>query len=562
MASTKSKVSEPIRAQSPSVIEWSKTLRSRSPSPTRASSRTLSRSHSPSSSQVKTTKSILRTQSSSPNRLAFSTSDLEDLKVTPSKRFPSSSSVRKSTSSWASRVNSGVSFSGKSSRSICNNDLADLEASYIKNLQQQIYFLELESNYLREQANKATDLHPKMTIEAEKMLSKLRQLQMEMSDMQIEMRRKDTNLCVTQAEKERTQEILLLQEESRHRDKLVMTDEIITLKKIKDRLEMEAIRRDKQLLEAKTEVDKSTTALRSAEMKITCLKNQLDQRTEQHQLTQLALEEKRSAVLSLEAQLRDVEDRYYNNTVVVHDKVTQDLRDEIAFLRQKLQDLEQSAEKDRFMKEKLSDENTSLSREKTCTSFRVSELQKQLDRERSLLEKTEQRQRENIVEMVSLRESEKQLKMQLEQQQVQLQREQEKAQSYLEQLTKQEKLSGSVEIQLNSTKLNLSETESLHQAAESENNQLRKDKMLLVDHVADLQRQIEIKDREIMTLQSEVSSLDARMQDLDYQKNLESTVHSQKWHEFGRLAESMRSLSTTMARSASPTQSQSKILQY
>ncbi|KAK6168206.1 hypothetical protein SNE40_022080 [Patella caerulea] len=73
-----------------------------------------------------------------------------DLKVTPSKRFPSSSSIRKSTSSWASGVNSGVSFARRSSKSICNNnnDLANIEASYIKNLQQQIYFLELESNYL------------------------------------------------------------------------------------------------------------------------------------------------------------------------------------------------------------------------------------------------------------------------------------------------------------------------------------------------------------------------------------------------------------------------------
>jgi len=37
-----------------------------------------------------------------------------------------------------------------------------------------VYFLELEANYLREQAKKATDMHPKMTAEAERMLYKLR----------------------------------------------------------------------------------------------------------------------------------------------------------------------------------------------------------------------------------------------------------------------------------------------------------------------------------------------------------------------------------------------------
>lgn len=53
-------------------------------------------------------------------------------------------------------------------------ELKEIENDYIKNLQQQVYFLELESNYLREQAKKATDLHPVMTAEAERMLTKLR----------------------------------------------------------------------------------------------------------------------------------------------------------------------------------------------------------------------------------------------------------------------------------------------------------------------------------------------------------------------------------------------------
>lgn len=49
-----------------------------------------------------------------------------------------------------------------------------IENDYIKNLQQQVYFLELEANYLREQAKKATEMHPQMTAEAERMLGKLR----------------------------------------------------------------------------------------------------------------------------------------------------------------------------------------------------------------------------------------------------------------------------------------------------------------------------------------------------------------------------------------------------
>ena len=60
-------------------------------------------------------------------------------------------------------------------KSLSNSvELKSIENDYIKNLQQQVYFLELEANYLREQAKKATDMHPKMTAEAERMLYKLR----------------------------------------------------------------------------------------------------------------------------------------------------------------------------------------------------------------------------------------------------------------------------------------------------------------------------------------------------------------------------------------------------
>lgn len=53
-------------------------------------------------------------------------------------------------------------------------ELKSIENDYIKNLQQQVYFLEMEANYLREQARKATEIHPKMSAEAERMISKLR----------------------------------------------------------------------------------------------------------------------------------------------------------------------------------------------------------------------------------------------------------------------------------------------------------------------------------------------------------------------------------------------------
>jgi hypothetical protein len=44
-------------------------------------------------------------------------------------------------------------FSRRTAARLTSGDLDTLESEYIKNLQQQIYFLELEVNYLREQVN-------------------------------------------------------------------------------------------------------------------------------------------------------------------------------------------------------------------------------------------------------------------------------------------------------------------------------------------------------------------------------------------------------------------------
>ena len=53
---------------------------------------------------------------------------------------------------------------------------------------------------------------------------------------------------------------------------------------------------------------------------------QLEQRIEQHKMTQISLDEKRSELLSTETQLKSTEEKYYNSTVNLQDKVVSDLR--------------------------------------------------------------------------------------------------------------------------------------------------------------------------------------------------------------------------------------------
>jgi hypothetical protein len=64
--------------------------------------------------------------------------------------------------------------------------------------------------------------------------------------------------------------------------------------------------------------------------------------------------------------------------------------------------------------------------------------------------------------------------------------------------------------------------------------------------------QIEEKDRILIELKAEIAALENRVKHAEYQKSLELSAQSQKWEEFGRLAESMRTLSSTMAHNTTP----------
>lgn len=537
------RISEPLGSQTADVIEWSRTLRSRSPSPTRQNVR----SRSPSPSRLSTERGGYLTD------VAKSMPDFSFKKTKTANKTNTMNSTRKSTNSLA------ANFSSSNVKSKSNMaDLNNIEAEYIKNLQQQIYFLELESNYLRDQAKKATDMHPRMTEEAERMLTKLRTMQLEVDSLQMELKKKDTVIAVCNTEKDRTFERLKDEEAARTRDKRNLMDEIFELKKQKDVMDRELGQKDSQLFDAKTELDKSATALKNAEIKIQSIRSQLDQRSEQHNLTQITLDEKRSELLSVQTQLRELEDKYYNNTLQIQDKVANDLKEEIRQLRQKLKETEMSAEHEKYMKTKLTEDNANLVRENSVLNQQVVDFQIEVERERGVRETTESRHTQSHTELLQLRDKEKDIRFEVSHLQEQLRKEQEKSRHYLENLTRTESTSTSQDLQMKTLKSRVSELESFQQSVEKECDQLRKDKLLLIDHVSEIQRKLEGKDQEILFLRSQVQTFEGKLRDTERMTMMESSLQNQKWEEFEKLAEGMRSLSHTMSHTG-PT---SRIQQY
>ncbi|XP_072038684.1 uncharacterized protein [Amphiura filiformis] len=428
-----------------------------------------------------------------------------------------------------------------------------LEAEYIKNLQQQIYFLELEANYLRDQAKKATDLQPRMTEEASRMIGTLKNLQSDVDSLHLEVQRKESNLDFVNHEKDRLDEKLKLLQDNHSREKKLLVEEIVQLKKQNEMLQREISDKETQIMQAGNELDKGSTSLTNAEHQIQIIKAQLDQKSERLKQTQILLEEKRAELLKSQTQYQELEEKYYSSTASIQDKAVQDIRDQVRLLQQKLKESELTAEQDRFLKNKISDDVNNLVKENALLGSQVLELQKQLERERGLRENRDERHANTITESVSLKEQGKQLKYELDQTKDELKRERDRVEHLMGQLVKQEQLNTTSSLGHNTTRSKLAEVEARYTSSEHENAQLRRDKMLLVDHVADLQKQVSSKERELNSTQSTFHTLNEQLKVAEHRSHIESSIQTQKWSEFEKMAESMKKLSQSMtARSLSP----------
>ncbi|XP_067936393.1 trichohyalin-like [Watersipora subatra] len=448
------------------------------------------------------------------------------------------------------------SRSGKLNKSLTNSaELQTIENDYIKNLQQQVYFLELEANYLREQAKKATDMHPKMSAEAERMLYKLRNMQTDVDELNLEVKRREASLDVVQSEKERVLTRLEQEEIERQREKRTLSEEIIQLRRERDQLYVENSRKSNQVEHVSTDKDKVELQLLNAEDTIRMLRKQLDEKTHQHKVTELALGEKRAELLDAESHAREVEDRYITNAAVVHDRTVKDLRDEIRSLRGKLKEAELRNGDEQRLRDRAQQESSEVLQDNTVLSNRVDDLERQLARERELREATDGRRSRNLVELSMLSDKEKQLQAQLRQTQEMLREEKNRSESYLEQLSKQKNMATSLELNNTSTRSALYESEGKHAFLENENRQLKRDKEMLVDHVAELQRQLARKDVTLASNKKSRRDLELELSTLEHDKMADTSLQSSRWKEFEDMADSMKSLSRSMARASSPTRS-------
>lgn len=285
--------------QSAHTLKWARTLRSRSPSPSNGQGRTPSGVLKATGARSSSTNGALLSRSA---EKAFSARN---------------GSIRNSTES-------------------AGQPLATANDDYIAALQQQVHFLELDVGRLREQAQAATELHPQMTAEAEKMLVKLREQQTSADDLALQLQRVEAEIAQVTAERNILATRLESEISLRAKDRHMLANEVLLARKGKEDAALAGVRKDSQLREALDKNEETRLVLRQIEEKNVELATLLDQRAEQHCLALIALEEKGAHLALVSGHLSDTKRRYSESTAVSRDKTVSKLKAEVQLLRRAL----------------------------------------------------------------------------------------------------------------------------------------------------------------------------------------------------------------------------------
>ncbi|XP_073485231.1 uncharacterized protein [Aquarana catesbeiana] len=421
-----------------------------------------------------------------------------------------------------------------------------MEAQYIKNLQQQVYFLEMETSFLRGQTKKAKELSPQLTMEAEHLFRKLLDLRSEGEGLKLEVKRKDANLLMLQRDLEHVKKQIREAEASYSKEKKQLMEEIVQLKKTKELTNRQISQKEMDIMHSKQEFERESLNLANTNQKVHVLQAQLKQRLENQKEMENQLSQKRIELLKVNSARHEMEDKLLKHTATTKSQLTLDLRNELSFLHQQLREKDLQSEQDRVLRKKMMDDCASLASENSVLQAQLLDITKQLEMQRQLRGENYTHNSSSVAQLLSVKDREEQLSKELKWQEALLLQEKECLKDRMEQMNLL--LSGNTLQDLNTNTISsqIAELQAILAKEEQINTELRRDKTLLVDHISQLQSQIASKKTELLHISSRIEELDKRLSTVRSEESLHQSLQSIRWREISDLAGSMKKHSKSL----------------
>ncbi|XP_071997718.1 uncharacterized protein [Engystomops pustulosus] len=421
-----------------------------------------------------------------------------------------------------------------------------VEGEYIKNLQQQIYFLELEANFLRERNKKATELQPKLALEADNLYRKLLDLRSEWEGLLLEVKRKDAHILMLQRDQESLRGQIKQAEDSYSKEKQQLIEDIVQLKKGKELSDRHLSQKEMEILLNKQELECEMVHITNNDQKILTLQTQLKQRIEQQKEMEKQLTQKRMELLKVNAARHEMEEKLIKHTAVTQNQLTLDLRNEISFLHQQIREKDLLSEQERVLRQKMISDSAELTTENNGLQAQLLELTKQLEIQKALKEDNYTHSSTSVAQLLSVKDNEEQLAKQVQIQKALLEKEKEHFKDLIGQMDLLLSRNDLQDLRTTTISSQIAEMQAMLAKEENINTELRRDKTLLVDHISSLQTQISKKDTELLHVSLKIDNLDKLLATVQSEHSMQRSLQSVKWKEISDLAKSMKKLSQSL----------------
>ncbi|XP_069463622.1 interaptin-like [Ambystoma mexicanum] len=378
------------------------------------------------------------------------------------------------------------------------------------------------------------------------MFRKLRGLQSQDDDLQLEMKRKEANFHMLQTLRDRVKREIRSIEDVHSKEKQSLVEELMQLKRKKEHSDRQISQVDMEILRTRQDLERELTRLHNNEQKTITLQSKLNQRSEQQKEVERQLTEKRMDLLKAQSGMHEMEEKIYKRTADMQDQITHDLRNEISLLHQQLREKELLSEQDRFLRSKMMDDCAQMTKENGMLHSQLHELNKQRSLERSLKEESYTSSSSTISQLLTMKDCEEQLQREVNRHQDLLDQEKKNFKECMEKIMILEKGGTAANLNVGVMQSRIAETQAMLAKEEESNIELRRDKALLVDLSSNLQMQISSKERELSQTSSSVEQLDQHIAVLKSKRELQQSLQAARWQEISSMANSMKELTKSM----------------
>ncbi|CAF0766915.1 unnamed protein product [Didymodactylos carnosus] len=412
----------------------------------------------------------------------------------------------------------------------------------------------MECLYLRDQLNKNQSLFERSLDD-----TRLKQVEQERSELQRNLVHTANHYDQISSEK---RGLTLALEELRNKfdiEKQNLLDELTMLKRAKETFENDKRLREHELREIRDRTRTSADELNSAQAKVRLLEQQLEQSLNQNkdlsdELRHVKFESNDLQRSINELQLADREKERLQG-IVAELEASRETNN----LRQQLKTQDSRYNEAHFLRNKLAEEKGTLMKEMTRLETLTKELQREMEQLRlSARDRTDALQAKDK-EILSLRKKEQNFRNAIENMQIKLDTESTKGKDMDGQL-KQVQRQLNIEIQnANTTKREMNDLELKNVRLQDELNILQRDKDNLTSYIDSLQQRLTTEEDSSLSLRSQLQELEARLKEIDRLKSMEDLIQSQRWDDMSQLAETMKTVSHTMARATSPPRTRKRL---